>query len=326
MRLLFVGSSGFSLRCLEKTIHLPEMEIVGIITNPETFSISYRPSGVRNVLWADLRPLAELHGIPVLTMGGMMNDPALLAQVQMWKPDLILVVGWYHMVPKAIRDIVPAAGMHASLLPDYSGGAPLVWAIINDEKKTGMTFFMLEDGVDSGPVIGQAEVPIHFEDTIATLYARAEEAGLLLLEEHLPKIASGKAIYTPQDDSKRRVMPQRSREDGKIDWRWPSRQIYNFVRAQTRPYPGAFTYWKRQEITIWKGSLSGVADENNYPDGAIVRSALGVSDVFGVRCGDGRLLWVHEVGLNDGTVMSGSEFVADYAIDAGTVLHTTLFR
>lgn len=320
MRLIFVGSTQFGLRCLEKVIHLPEIEVVGIITNPETFSISYRPEGVRNVLHADFRPLAEQHDIPVWVMKGKMSDPALLAQVQAWKPDFILVVGWYHMVPRAIRDIAPVAGLHASLLPDYSGGAPLVWAIINDEEKAGITFFLMDDEVDSGPIIGQVEVPIFFEDTIAALYARVEEAGLWLLEEHLPKIARGEATYTPQDESKRRIMPQRSPEDGEIDWSWPARKIYNFIRAQTRPYPGAFTYWGQEKIIIWKASLSGMKDEHNRSSGAIVKNAPNVPGALGVKCGDGQLVWVHEVGLVNGAVMSGAGFVSERANNIRTVL------
>jgi methionyl-tRNA formyltransferase len=186
-------------------------------------------------------------------MTGKMSDPDLIDQVKAWAPDFILVVGWYHMIPKAIRSIAPTAGLHASLLPDYSGGAPLVWAIINGEKKTGISFFVMEDGVDSGAIIGQAEEPITFEDTIATLYGRIEEAGLKLVETHLPKIADGTATYTVQDESQRRLVPQRSPEDGKIDWNQEALAIYNFVRAQTKPYPGAFTEGLSEngKLTLW---------------------------------------------------------------------------
>lgn len=323
MRVVFIGSSKFGLRCLEKVIHLSGIEIVGIITNPQTFSISYRREGVRNVLYTDFRPVADQCDIPVWVMEGKMSDPNLVAEVQRWRPDFMLVVGWYHMVPRVIRNIAPAAGLHASLLPDYSGGAPLVWAIINDEKKAGITFFVLEDGVDNGPIIGQVATPIYFEDTIATLYARVEEAGLQLLEEHLPKIARGDAEYIAQDESKRRIMPQRSPEDGQIDWSWSANRIYNFTRAQTKPYPGAFTYWNQEKITIWMTTLSDTWEEQSRPIGAIVENQSTVSEAFGVRCGDGQLLWVCEVGLTDGSEMSGKEFLLRRGGKAGTVLGST---
>jgi methionyl-tRNA formyltransferase len=321
MRLIFIGSTRFGLRCLEEVLHMPEIEVVGIITNQPTFSISYRPEGVRNVLYADFRPLAGRHGTPVWIMQGNMNDPGLVAQIRGWKPDFMLVVGWYHLLPRVIRDIAPAAGLHASLLPDYSGGAPLAWVIINDEKKTGITLFLLSDGVDDGPIIGQVEVPIHFEDTIATLYERVEEAGLRLLKEHLPRVARGEASYTAQDETRRRIMPQRSPGDGAIDWGWPARQIYNFIRAQTRPYPGAFTYWGKEKIIIWKAGLLGSVMEERGLPGEIVGDLSGVpGGAFAVRCGDGRVLWAQEVQLAEGAAMSGVEFLRSSKVRSGTRL------
>lgn len=309
MRVVFVGASKFGLRCLEQVIQLPGIEVAGIITNPEIFTISYRPTGVRNVLHTNFRPLAEQYHIPIWMMTGKMSDPDLVAQVRSWQPDFILVVGWYHMVPGVIRNIAPAAGLHASLLPDYSGGAPLVWAIINDEPKTGITFFIMDEGVDSGPIIGQAETPIYFEDTIATLYTRIEEAGLRLLQEHLPRIVRGEAAYTLQDESKRRTVPQRSPDDGQINWNWPARQIYNFIRAQTKPYPGAFTYWGQEKITIWKASLADIPNKCVHPAGTVVADLSNIPETFGVTCGDERVLWVHEIGLADGTTLNGVEFI-----------------
>lgn len=320
MRLVFIGSSQFGLRCLEKSIDLPGIDVVGIITNPETFSISYRPSGVRNVLHSDFHPIAEQYGIPVWNMVGKMTDSALVNQVRAWAPELILVVGWYHKIPRVIREIAPTAGLHASLLPDYSGGAPLVWAIINGEEKTGISFFLMDDEVDSGPIIGQIEEPIYFEDTIATLYARIEEDGLRLIEEYLPKIAGGEVSYTPQDESKRRVMPQRSPEDGEIDWSWPALKVYNFIRAQTKPYPGAFTYLGKEKVMIWKVTLRTRTCKSSESPGEIVTIISDTPETFGIWCGDGQMLLVSEVGLSDGRVMSGAKFIQMRVISTGTVL------
>jgi len=319
MRIVFVGASQFGLFCLERILSLPEIEVVGVITNPRKFSISYRPSGVVNVLHADFHPLAQQYGIPLWVMEGKMSDPNLIEQVRKWAPDFILVVGWYHMVPRAIRNIAPTAGLHASLLPDYSGGAPLVWAIINGEERTGITFFVMEDGVDSGPIVGQAEEPILFEDTIATLYARIEKAGLRLLLDNLPKIARQQATYTPQDERRRRIMPQRSPEDGIIDWRWPAYRIYNFIRAQTKPYPGAFTYLGQEKVTIWKASLPDMFDKNTNPSGTIVRKYKDNAESLSICCADGRLLDIDEIGLSDDRIVRVEEFCSMRAIPSGVV-------
>lgn len=240
MKTVFIGSTRFSIRCLETLADIPEVELTGIVTARETFSISYRPQGVRNVLYADVSGFASRNNIPLATLNDKMGDSGLVETIRGWKPEFILVAGWHHMIPKSIRDIAPCGGLHASLLPDYSGGAPLVWAMINGEEKTGITFFLLNDKVDAGPIIGQKEEPILKEDTIKELYARIEDRAVELLLEHMPLIASGKAEYRPQDESKRRIMPQRGPEDGEIDLSKTARELLNFIRAQAPPYPGAF--------------------------------------------------------------------------------------
>jgi methionyl-tRNA formyltransferase len=102
----------------------------------------------------------------------------------------------------------------------------------------------------------------------------------------LPKVARGGATYTIQGESKRQILPQRSPEDGKIDWRWSAHKTYNLIRAQTRPYPGAFTHWGQEKIKIWKASLPGKIDDNHSPTGTNVDDMPDVSGVCGVICGD----------------------------------------
>jgi methionyl-tRNA formyltransferase len=251
MNFVFIGASRFGLRCLELAKNISGCHLTGVVTAAERFPISYRPQGVTNVLYADLASFAAGHGLPCRTIASGMNDPVLFDEVKGWRPDAFLVAGWYHMVPKSWRELAPAYGLHASLLPDYSGGAPLVWAIINGEKQTGITLFQMDDGVDSGPIVAQEEEPIFEDDTITTLYARIEERGLALLNTALPKLVSGAAELRAQPKEGRRVMPQRSPEDGKIDWNTDSKFIERFVRAQTRPYPGAFFVLNGRRITIW---------------------------------------------------------------------------
>ena len=207
MRVVFIGASRFGLRCLDAVRALPGIEVVGVVTNAAVFTISYAPEGVTNVLHADVAAYAASAALPCAVMQKSMNEPELIAQVAVWQPELFLVVGWYHMVPRRWRVLAPAFGLHASLLPDYSGGAPLVWAMIDGAKQTGITLFRMEDGVDDGPVLGQAATAILATDTIATLYARIEVLGLELLRRELPLLAQGCAILTPQDTAARRVFP-----------------------------------------------------------------------------------------------------------------------
>lgn len=268
MKSVFLGASRFGLRCLKALLQLDDFSVEGVLTAPREFSISYRPTGVTNVLHEDIEGFCIANSLPHLVLRNSMHDKALLEQVKTWKPDMFLVVGWYHLVPRNWRELAPAFGLHASLLPDYSGGAPLVWAMINGEKKTGITLFQLDDGVDSGPILGQRSAEIKENDTIATLYSRIEELGLDLVSKLLPGLTNGSAKLTPQDHNKRRVFPQRGPEDGLVDWTQSAAALDRFVRAQTRPYPGAFTTWAGKPITLWR-----------------VRRVPGKKQLPGLRCG-----------------------------------------
>lgn len=282
MRIVFVGSSQFGLRCLKTCLKAPSVKLAGVVTAPRSFAISYRPEGVNNVLYADLADLAKKHSVPVQTLQRSMNEPKLLEEVLSWEPDAFIVAGWYHMIPQNWRLMAPAYGLHASLLPDYSGGAPLVWAIINGETKTGITMFKMDDGVDSGPIVGQKEEPIYPNDTIATLYARIEDRGLELLDEVLPKLAEGTLILRVQDETKRRILPQRSPKDGWIDWSQNVVLIDRFIRAQTKPYPGAYTSFNGKPLHVWCASVSNTPETSTVHGKVIRREA----DRYLVSCGN----------------------------------------
>lgn len=254
-RVVFVGASGFGAQCAELARAIPGVELAGIVTAPRQFAISYSEQPVTNVLHADFEKLAQAWGVPHVVMQGSAKDPQLLETLRGWRPDMFLVVGWYHVVPRAWRDLAPAYGMHASLLPAYRGGAPLVWAMINGEREAGITFFKLDEGIDSGEIVGQRAVPILLNDTIATLYTRIEEAGRGILADTLPGLIAGTCPHHKQDLDSGTVMPQRAPADGAIDWGRGSLDIYNFIRAQTRPYPGAFTHLDGQRIHIWQARL-----------------------------------------------------------------------
>jgi methionyl-tRNA formyltransferase len=284
MRIVFIGASNFGLKCLEACFEIPEVDVTGIITASKTFRISYNPEGVMNVLHADVFELAHTRNVPVKKLELSMNEPGLLEAVSVWKPDAFLVAGWYHMIPKSWRKLAPAFGLHASLLPNYSGGAPLVWALLNGEKKTGITMFQMDDGVDSGPIVGQREEHIYLDDTIASLYTRIEQQGLILIRETLPQMVRGTLKLVPQDETKRRIVPQRSPKDGYIDWSQDARIVERFIRAQTRPYPGAFSILNAKPLHIWAATLASSISDNQV--GQVHRIN---DDTYAVGCGTGSI-------------------------------------
>jgi len=309
VKIVFVGASRFGLRCLDAARQLSGIDIVGIITNEQRFSISYAPEGVTNVLHADFLRYAETHGIPAYLMKERMTEADLVGHVRAWEPELFLVVGWYHMVPSLLLEISDAIGLHASLLPDYSGGAPLVWAMINGEKKTGITLFRFSNGVDDGPIVGQMAVDISADDTIATLYKKIEVVGLDLIKKYLPRFIDGSVALTPQNEEMRRIFPQRTPEDGKIDWTQPAQMIHDFVRAQTRPYPGSFTMFDSKKLTIWKSRLVSANLDSSRPPGCFF---LSDENQLLVICGRQSLIALDEVGF-EGRDMAATTWFRDVA-------------
>ncbi len=261
MRVFLLGATRFSLRCLE-AVREAGQEIVGCASTPEVFSISYAPGGVRNVNHVDFEAVARSHGFPAIPYRREAREEFRRA-VAALQPDLLLAAGWYYLVDRRLRSVAPkgAVGLHGSLLPRYRGGAPLVWQIIRGEKTAGVTLFYLDDGVDTGDIVAAREFPIEERDTIADAMARMEAAAVELLREYLPRIAVGTAPRIPQDESRATVFPQRSPEDGEIDWSRPAEEIRNFIRAQTRPYPGAFTRIGGKKVIIWDADVLEEGEE-----------------------------------------------------------------
>ncbi len=255
MRIVFFGASELGFECCSSILEAGH-EVVGIFTIEEEFKISYSPNApVKNYLYRDFGSLAQAHNIPIFRINGDLknyND-----QLESLKPDFLLVIGWYYMIPNKMMQLASkgAAGIHGSLLPKYRGNAPFVWAIINGESETGVSFFYFADGVDEGDIIEQRSFPILEKDTIANVLEKAKDASLEILQNSLPLIANGTAPRIKQDHSQATLFPKRSPSDGEINWEWDSERINNFIRAQTKPYPGAFTVINGKKIIIWDASI-----------------------------------------------------------------------
>ena len=241
MKIILLGCTKFSEEILLMLLQR-KFKISAIFTIPPKFKISYSKKEVTNYNYSDLKTIAGKFYIKTYTVnsrpGKTIGDyQKIIAKIS---PDVIIAAGWYYMVPKKIRDIPTygAWGIHASLLPNYAGGAPLVWAMINGEKKTGVTLFKLDKGVDDGDIIAQKAFPIEFDDTIKEVYEKATESSkeLLALALRNPR----RLRFKPQNREGMRVYSQRTPADGRIDLTKSAREIYNFIRAQSAPYPGAF--------------------------------------------------------------------------------------
>jgi len=320
MKIVFIGASKFGLKVLQKIKTLNFIDVTGVVTMSRFFDISYSGKKVENVLHTDFSSFCDEENIPIFNFCENMKDPALVKQIELWNPDLVIVVGWYHMVPKTIRKIPEKGviGMHASLLPKYRGGAPLVWAMINGEKEAGISLFYLEKGVDTGDLLGQRMVSINFNDNIRTLYSKIENEGIDLLGENLLKLSKNEEKRIPQVILDDQVWPQRSPEDGLIDWNMHSLDLYNFIRAQTRPYPGAFTYYKGNEIIIWEAKIYPYKDSKTYTvdEPGTLKKVVSLNDEEGVLVSthnDDYPLLITKINYN-GKDYNGREIVASNVI------------
>jgi len=238
MKIVFLGSTKFSEELLNSLIE-NNFEISAIFTIPQEFTIKGNEK-VKNTNYADLEIISKTQNIPLYYVDENRSLGTYEDIIKKINPDIILVLGWYYIVPKTIREIPKfgACGIHASMLPKYAGWAPLVWAIINGEEETGVTFFQLDNSTDGGDIIAQKSFIIDTNDTIKEVYDMATKISLSILLDTLPII--GTLNFKQQDKKKLEVYNKRNPDDGKIDFQKPSQEIYNFIRAQSTPYPGAF--------------------------------------------------------------------------------------
>jgi methionyl-tRNA formyltransferase len=236
MRIAFMGTPEFAVPSLEALLKSDD-EVVGIVTQPD------RPKGRGQILTpSPVKRIAIREGLPVL-QPIKMKDPDFLAALTGWKPDVIAVAAFGRILPSAILTL-PIKGcinVHGSLLPKYRGAAPIQWAIINGETETGITTMLMDEGMDTGPILLQEKIPIAPDDTAGSLSPRLAELGGRLLVETIARLKAGTLVPRPQDDTLATMAPLLKKEDGLIDWTLPAVAIVNRIRGLT-PWPGAYTF------------------------------------------------------------------------------------
>lgn len=223
--------------------------------------------------------------------------------------DLMFVVSWRYLIPPGVYEKAQIGTFvfHDSLLPKYRGFSPTVWAIINGEEYTGVTIFKIAAGVDTGDIVDQQTVSIGPDETIAEVIERVTETYLSLLERNWDNLCAGSVQLSPQDHTQTTYTCKRLPEDNQIDWGKSSKDIFNLIRAVTKPYPGAFTYLSGQKLYIWSAQL--IQNESRYI-GRIPGRVIEVLPDIGsiVLTGSGALL-VKDVQLEDKSVVCASRLL-----------------
>lgn len=243
---MFMGTPGFAVPTLEG-VAASGHEIAAVFTQPD------RPKGRGGK--AAMPPVKEAAlrlGIPVY-QPERVRRPEVVEQLREMAPDVMVVVGYGQIIPQAILDIPPRGiiNVHASLLPEYRGAAPIQWAIARGETRTGVTTMRINAGLDTGDILLKWETGIGQEENAVELGERLARAGAALLTRTLAELPDIRP--EPQDDSQATYAPILKKEDGHIDWRLSPREILNRVRGFV-PWPGCYGFLHGQRFHIWKAA------------------------------------------------------------------------
>jgi len=301
MRVVMFGYQTWGHRTLQALLD-SEHEVVLAVTHPQS-------DHAYEKIWNDsVAELAEAHGVPVLLRNR--PDDGLLRTLEELAPDLIVANNWRTWIPPEFIS-VPRHGIlnvHDSLLPKYAGFSPIIWALINGEEEVGVTAHMMDADLDAGDIVTQRAIPVGPHDTATDLFHRTVDLIGPIVAEALELIASGRTDWTPQDRSQASFFHKRSIEDGNIDWTWPAEDIERLVRAQSDPYPNAFTYYNGERIRVVKASVSQKV-YGGTPGRVFIREGDGVVIVAGAeaRRGRSRGLVIERVRTEDGAELPAGE-------------------
>ncbi len=264
------------------------------------------------IWWRSCAELARGRDIPVYTPERL--DPSWIERIAALRPAILYSFYYRNLLPDAVLRAASlgAYNLHGSLLPAYRGRAPVNWMLVNGERQAGVTLHHMVARADAGDIVGQRSVAIDDSDTALTLYRKLVPLGVALLIEMHPLIAAGCAPRRPQDLARGSYFGRRRPEDGRIDWRWPARRIFNLVRAVTHPYPGAFCSLDGRKLLVWECSIARESGWRGEP-GAIVGAENGALEV---AAGEGSVL-ITRVQFEGGAESAAAEVLSEVLSRSG---------
>lgn len=261
MKILFIGTVEFSNRAFERLLE-NDYKVVGLITK--------RVSKL-NADFHDLTPLADKYNVPVMYRTKD-NQDELISFITEKSPDVIYCFGWSHILPNHILNLPPygVVGFHPAELPNNRGRHPIIWALFLGLKQTASTFFIMDEGADTGDIISQEIIKIQNDDA-ATLYNKITDVALkqILIFSKGLEVNKGDIHRVIQDKNEGNSWRKRGKSDGKIDFRMSSDAIVNLVKSLTKPYVGAHIELESEDIVVWKANKEDT-NYNNFEPGRIL--------------------------------------------------------
>jgi methionyl-tRNA formyltransferase len=303
--IVFMGTPQVAADTLDQLLEQSH-SVVGVVTQPD------RPSGrgQKNTP-SPVRKLAERRGVPVLA-AEKIRTPEFAETLRDWRPEIIVVVAYGRILPKAILELAPQGclNVHYSLLPKYRGAAPAAWTIINGEREGGVTTMRLVEKMDAGAIYLQQAVALAADETTGSLQAKLTPIGARLLIETLRGLKEGTLVAREQDERLATPAPMLRKEDGLIDWNKPAIEIERRVRGLD-PWPGSHTHASGKMLKVHRAKL--LSGESKGEPGEVTRAdAAG----FWIASASGQIA-LEEVQLENKKRLPGREFIKGARIKAG---------
>jgi len=317
MSIVFIGTPEFAVPSLKALVDTGP-DIAAVVTQPD------RPAGRgRTLTPSSVKAAATEHGLTVLQPASL-RDPEAVEQLRKLAPEVMVAVAYGQILRREVLEIPPKGvlNVHPSLLPRWRGATPIPAAILAGDNETGVSIMLMDQGMDSGPILAQQTTRLSDSETTATLTASLAEVGASLLAHTLPRWLNGEITPRPQNEEVATVCHPLTKGDGAIDWTRPATEIWRQVRAYD-PWPGAFTPFDGESLRIWSAwPIEAV------PSSEAVGTILGIPEdapleaqdaAFAVQTGDG-VLAIHEVQRAGRNRLSSKEFLRGSPGLIGTVL------
>lgn len=309
MNVIFMGTPEFSVPVLQGLIDSEEHTVTAVVTQPDK---ARGRSG--KLVFTPVKEVAVNNDIPVYTPVKV-KDPEFVDTLQQIPCDVIVVVAFGQILSKDILDM-PTYGcinVHASLLPRWRGAAPMQWAILEGDDKTGVTTMQMAEGLDTGDMLLKAETPIEADDTAETLHDRMSVMGKELLLKTLDALLKGELTPVPQKDEESCYAKMLTKDLGKISMNWNAEKLERYIRG-LNSWPSAYTTWKGKTLKLWRAKvISGNTEE---VPGTIVEVG---KNSFTIQTGDGKLE-ILEVQLEGKKRMDAGSFLRGVSVEKGDVL------
>lgn len=309
MNVIFMGTPEFSVPVLQGLIDSEEHTVTAVVTQPDK---ARGRSG--KLVFTPVKEVAVDNDIPVYTPVKV-KDPEFVKTLRQIPCDVIVVVAFGQILSKDILDM-PAYGcinVHASLLPRWRGAAPMQWAILEGDEKTGVTTMQMAEGLDTGDMLLKAETPIEADDTAETLHDRMSVMGKELLMKTLDSLGKGELTPVPQNDEESCYAKMLTKDLGKISMNWNAKKLERYIRG-LNSWPSAYTTWKGKTLKLWRAKvISGNTEE---APGTIVEVG---KNSFTIQTGDGKLE-ILEVQLEGKKRMDAGSFLRGVSVEKGDVL------